>query len=149
MLTTQLYRLGAHTSNLRSMSSTIARTAIPITHYRILTKEQPAATARLVAKHSPVDADARHPLVAKDSCGSWGVRGPKRSCQLGAWAGRLRQPRLCGRLATPLMHDVGTLVAVGLGQPPSHWRQARLLRFRPRDPQSLNAGARRSPGPAS
>ena len=29
------------------------------------------------------------------------------------------------------------------------WRQARLLRFRPRDPQSLNAGARRSPGPAS
>jgi hypothetical protein len=52
MLTTQLYRLGAHTSNLRSISSTIARTAIPITHYRILTKEQLAATARLVAKHS-------------------------------------------------------------------------------------------------
>ena len=52
MLTTQLYRLGAHTSNLRSMSSTIARTAIPITHYRILTKEQLAATARLVAKRS-------------------------------------------------------------------------------------------------
>ena len=49
MLTTQLYRLGAHTSNLRSKSSTIARTAIPITHYRILTKEQLAATARLVA----------------------------------------------------------------------------------------------------
>ena len=28
------------------------------------------------------------------------------------------------------------------------WRQARLLRFRPRDPQSLKAGARRSPVPA-
>ena len=53
MLTTQLYRPGAHTSNLRSKSSTIARTAIPITHYRILTKEQLAATARLVAKHKP------------------------------------------------------------------------------------------------
>ena len=49
MLTTQLYRLRAHTSNLRSMQSTIARTAIPITHYRILTNEQLAATARLVA----------------------------------------------------------------------------------------------------
>jgi hypothetical protein len=51
-LTTHLYRLGAHPSNLRSISSTIARTAIPITHYRILAKEQPAATARLVAEHS-------------------------------------------------------------------------------------------------
>ncbi len=30
-----------------------------------------------------------------------------------------------------------------------NWRQARLLRFRPRDPQSLNAGARRWPAPAS
>jgi hypothetical protein len=34
------------------MSSTIARTAIPITHYRILAKEQPAATARPVAERS-------------------------------------------------------------------------------------------------
>ena len=52
MLTTQLYRPGAHTSNLRSTSSTTARTAIPIAHYRILSKEQLAATARLVAKRS-------------------------------------------------------------------------------------------------
>ena len=58
MLTTQLYRPGAHTSNLRSMSRTIARTAIPITHYRILTKKQPAATARLVATRSSADASA-------------------------------------------------------------------------------------------
>jgi hypothetical protein len=64
MLTTQLYRPGAHTSNLRSMSSTIARTAIPITHYRILSKEQPAATPRLVANRSSGVSGARHPLVA-------------------------------------------------------------------------------------
>ena len=31
------------------MSSAIGRTAIPITHYRILAKQQPAPTARLVA----------------------------------------------------------------------------------------------------
>jgi hypothetical protein len=36
------------------MSSTIARNPIPITHYRILAKQQPAATARPVAKQSLV-----------------------------------------------------------------------------------------------
>ena len=40
MFTTSLYRPGAHTSNLRSTSSTTVRTAIPIAHYRILSKEQ-------------------------------------------------------------------------------------------------------------
>ena len=47
---------------------------------------------------------------------------------VGPLRGRLRQPRLCGRLATPLMHDLGTLVAVGLGQPPCHWRNPGKLR---------------------
>jgi len=40
-----------------------ARTAAPITHYRIiLTKEQPAATARLVAKDSSARARLMPPL---------------------------------------------------------------------------------------
>jgi hypothetical protein len=34
------------------MSSTVAETAIPITHYRTLTKEQPAAAGLLAAKDS-------------------------------------------------------------------------------------------------
>jgi hypothetical protein len=46
------------------MSSTIARTAIPITHYRILTMEQPAATALLVAEHSS-GAEAGSPLLGR------------------------------------------------------------------------------------
>ena len=63
-VTTQFYRPGAHPSNLRSMSSTIARTAIPITHYRILTKEQPAATPRLVALRSSRDRERERSVHA-------------------------------------------------------------------------------------
>jgi hypothetical protein len=66
-LTTHLYRPGAHPSNLRSMSSTIARTAIPITHYRILTKEQPAATARCVAERGRRWRRSRDHFVAEDA----------------------------------------------------------------------------------
>ena len=42
----------------------IARTAIPITRYRILTKQQAAPTARCVAKGSPGVADPRDRDVA-------------------------------------------------------------------------------------
>ena len=64
----------------------------------------------------------------KDSCGSWGVRGPKRSCQWAPARGDYdSRDYVCGRLAT-LMHDLGTLVAVGLGQPPCHWRKPGKLR---------------------
>lgn len=40
-LTTQLYRPGADPSSTRSTSSAVARTEIPITRYRILSKQQP------------------------------------------------------------------------------------------------------------
>jgi hypothetical protein len=40
---------GSRSIDLRSISNTMARTAIPITHYRILAKQQSAATPRLVA----------------------------------------------------------------------------------------------------
>jgi hypothetical protein len=49
-LTNQLYRAGPDPSSTRSTSSAVATTAIPITHYRILAKQQPAATPRLVPK---------------------------------------------------------------------------------------------------
>ncbi len=59
-MTNQLYRPGADPSSTRSTSSAVARTAIPITHYRIPSKQQPAATRRLVANHAsrvgPADA---------------------------------------------------------------------------------------------
>ena len=64
-MTTQLYRLRAHPSSPRSMSSTVARTAIPITHYRILTKEEPAATVRPVARQSRRAGAADEPYVAE------------------------------------------------------------------------------------
>ena len=65
-------------------------------------------------------------------------------------SGRWQAPR---RLSQPRQ----TRAAAMAGQTPDRrgradahlWRQARLLRVRPRDPQSLNAGARRSPMPAS
>jgi hypothetical protein len=47
-LTDQLYRLGADPSS-GDTSSAVAGTAIPITHDRILIKQQPAAAPRLVA----------------------------------------------------------------------------------------------------
>jgi hypothetical protein len=64
-LTSQLYRPGADPSSTRSTSSAVARTAIPITHYRILSKQQPAATPRLVAKRKPALTSAECWIVAK------------------------------------------------------------------------------------
>jgi hypothetical protein len=63
-LTNQLYRPGADASSTRSTSSAVARTAIPITHYRILSKQQPAATPRLVALRKVALAPAECWIVA-------------------------------------------------------------------------------------
>jgi hypothetical protein len=52
------------------MSSTIVRIAVPITRYRILAKEQPAATARPVANHSSASALPYASFVAVRSLGS-------------------------------------------------------------------------------
>jgi hypothetical protein len=51
-LTVQLYRPRSSPPTRRSMSSNNPRTATATTHYRTLTKEQPAATARCVANRS-------------------------------------------------------------------------------------------------
>ena len=75
-MTTQLYRPRAQPANLRSMSSTIGGTAIPVTHYRILTKEQPLATARCVAKHGPGAGFTDAPSVANSST-RYGRAGPR------------------------------------------------------------------------
>lgn len=63
-MTTQLYRLRAHPSNLRSMSSTLAR-AIPLAHDRMLAKEEPAATARPAATRSPAPTSVGESFVAE------------------------------------------------------------------------------------
>ena len=65
------------------MSSAIGGTAIPITHYRILAKQQPAATARCVAlqqrgpsgRESKSNRAAPRPLTI----GSWAIDNSARA----------------------------------------------------------------------
>jgi hypothetical protein len=92
-LTNQLYRSGADPSRPRSGSSAVARTAIPTTDYRILSKQQPAATPRLVGKPAarrPANPAVRRltsPSRRSAGASSGGCRRPPRAArQLGAWA---------------------------------------------------------------
>jgi hypothetical protein len=63
-LTTHLYRPGAQPSNLRSMPSTTAGTAIPITHSRILTKGSSQPQLLGLWRGDLCDAEAEQCFVA-------------------------------------------------------------------------------------
>ena len=81
---------------------------------RITRAMQPSAargkTAECVAKHSSGVAPAGDALVAEGLVRIVGRQRPKAIVPVGAPApGRLRQPRLRGRLATPPMHELCTL----------------------------------------
>ncbi len=115
----QLYRPGADPSSTRSTSNAVARTAIPITHYRILSKQQPAATPRLVAKGS-------RRVVKTHECSPSNLSSPARTptkTELPSGSSSVAQP---ARRPRP---SGATTTAVGMARRPTAARPMALRKL--------------------